>query len=378
MAARRRRKQRRPPHEQPASAGRRRDRRDARAPCSRPGSRPGAVDYVNLHGTATPTNDAAEDLAVLQRIRRRAAVQFDQGRDRPYAGCGRRRRGGDLDAGAAAPGHPGRRQPAQAPDPALQLRLRGRSRGRRGCAWWPAIRSASAAAMPACCSGPPHEGSGAAARATASGRNGRPGDGGTGTRRGRCSPSRAAGSTRRTVLPAPQRLPPAERRRAGEIVKLSIAVAEQACAAAGARSGDARHGLQRIDRRRQQLPCAVRGACRRRPAGLADPLHQFGPQRRRRLLAHRDRIAGAVDQPVRVRRELRRRPARSGGAMRRRSAGRCCWSPPMSPIPSRCTACGRSPTPSAWRCCSRRSSGAAGHRRARTAARRRGDVVALR
>ncbi|WP_418319450.1 beta-ketoacyl synthase chain length factor [Piscinibacter sakaiensis] len=35
-----------------------------------------------------------------------------------------------------------------------------------------------------------------------------------------------------TVLPAPQRLPAAERRRAGEIVKLSLAVADQACTAA--------------------------------------------------------------------------------------------------------------------------------------------------
>ncbi len=38
---------------------------------------------------------------------------------------------------------------------------------------------------------------------------------------------------RPTVLPAPQRLPPAERRRAGEIIKLSIAIADQACSVAG-------------------------------------------------------------------------------------------------------------------------------------------------
>ncbi len=35
-----------------------------------------------------------------------------------------------------------------------------------------------------------------------------------------------------TVLPVPQRLPPAERRRAGNIVKLALAVADQACSAA--------------------------------------------------------------------------------------------------------------------------------------------------
>ena len=41
-----------------------------------------------------------------------------------------------------------------------------------------------------------------------------------------------------TVLNAPQLLPPAERRRAGTIVKLSLNVAEQACAAAGASPGE--------------------------------------------------------------------------------------------------------------------------------------------
>lgn len=38
-----------------------------------------------------------------------------------------------------------------------------------------------------------------------------------------------------TVLPPPARLPPAERRRSGAIVKLSLAVADQACAMAGQR-----------------------------------------------------------------------------------------------------------------------------------------------
>ncbi|MEO8278603.1 MAG: beta-ketoacyl synthase chain length factor [Ideonella sp.] len=37
-----------------------------------------------------------------------------------------------------------------------------------------------------------------------------------------------------TVLPAPQRLQAAERRRAGDLVKLALAIADQACAAAGA------------------------------------------------------------------------------------------------------------------------------------------------
>jgi hypothetical protein len=42
-----------------------------------------------------------------------------------------------------------------------------------------------------------------------------------------------AWTRRPTVVPAPMILPPAERRRAGAIVKLSLAVAEQACSASG-------------------------------------------------------------------------------------------------------------------------------------------------
>ena len=52
---------------------------------------PGDIDYVNLHGTATPSNDASEDRAVSARVRHRDAVQLDQGRDRPHARRGRRR-----------------------------------------------------------------------------------------------------------------------------------------------------------------------------------------------------------------------------------------------------------------------------------------------
>lgn len=43
----------------------------------------------------------------------------------------------------------------------------------------------------------------------------------------------ASWSSQPTVIAAPSRLPPAERRRSGAIVKLSIGVAEQACAMAG-------------------------------------------------------------------------------------------------------------------------------------------------
>ena len=55
------------------------------------GLQPADIDYINLHGTATPSNDAAEGKAVAALFGDRYAVQFHQGRDRPHAGRGRRR-----------------------------------------------------------------------------------------------------------------------------------------------------------------------------------------------------------------------------------------------------------------------------------------------
>jgi hypothetical protein len=67
-----------------------------------------------------------------------------------------------------------------------------------------------------------------------------------------------------------------------------------------------------VRRRRPQLPRALPGA-RRGPRDLADALRQLGAQRRRRLLEHRDG-AVAVERAVRVRREFRRGSARGAGA----------------------------------------------------------------
>ena len=73
-----------------------------------------SIDYINLHGTATPNNDAAEDRAVCAVFGNDTAVQLDQGRHRPHARRCRRRRGRDQPARAAARVHPRRPEPAHA------------------------------------------------------------------------------------------------------------------------------------------------------------------------------------------------------------------------------------------------------------------------
>jgi 3-oxoacyl-[acyl-carrier-protein] synthase-1 len=45
----------------------------------RAGLQPDAVDYVNLHGTATPSNDAAEDAAVVQMFGDRVPCSSTKG-----------------------------------------------------------------------------------------------------------------------------------------------------------------------------------------------------------------------------------------------------------------------------------------------------------
>ena len=65
------------------------------------GLAPADIDYINLHGTATPANDAAEGTAVAALFGDARALQLDQGRDRPHAGRGRRHRSRHLRAGTA-------------------------------------------------------------------------------------------------------------------------------------------------------------------------------------------------------------------------------------------------------------------------------------
>ena len=78
---------------------RRRDRTAAgaaqamRAALTAAGLAPSQIDYINLHGTATPANDIAEDSALLDVFDGRVVMLLDKGLHGAYAGRGRYRRG---------------------------------------------------------------------------------------------------------------------------------------------------------------------------------------------------------------------------------------------------------------------------------------------
>ena len=80
------------------------------------------IDYINLHGTATPSNDRGRNQGCRGSVRFGHAVQFHQRRDRAHAGRGGWPGGRDLRAGAAERPVAGRTEHAATrPDPAVEL-----------------------------------------------------------------------------------------------------------------------------------------------------------------------------------------------------------------------------------------------------------------
>jgi 3-oxoacyl-[acyl-carrier-protein] synthase-1 len=201
------------------------------------GLAPGQVDYLNLHGTGTPGNDAAEDKAVRAVFGDALPCSSTKG----YTGHTLGAAGGveaalsmiSLQHGLAPAGlH------LRTPDPALGVNYLREplERPLRVVA----SNSFGFGGSNACLV------FGTAADAAASGAAGRPmttavvhgigllGPGLADWASGRAALADPAGWTLApTAVPAPARLPPTERRRAGAVVKASIVVADQAVAEAG-------------------------------------------------------------------------------------------------------------------------------------------------
>ncbi len=146
-----------------------------------------------------------------------------------------------------------------------------------------------------------------------------------------------------TVIPSPQRLPPAERRRAGNVIKASIAVADEALAASGLDAS----ALPTVftsstgDPLNCHLLCEALATTERMvsPTRFTNSVHNaaagywhIAAQSRQpsTSLAAFDAsfAAGLLEAAVQV--QARKR--------------RCCSSPATCRTPSRCTRCGRSMT----------------------------------
>ena len=262
-----------------------------------------------------------------------AAVQFHQGRDRPYAGRRRRRRGGDLRAGAVARLH------------ARQRQHRARSiRRSRSTTCWPPRTGAAARAeqflwlrrqqlQPGLRSGRDERGA-----AVGLDRRHRPvsapGLPDWPAARGR--PARRAGLRRApTVLPAPAAAAPGR------------AAPRQPRHQARARASGSRPWRRRPARMPPRWPrCSPPPAATATTARTLRALASRRPRRSRRrastirCITRRPatgaspRGAMAPSQVVcALRRQLRRRPAGSAGAGRGRGACRSCWSPTTASIP---------------------------------------------
>ena len=134
--------------------------------------------------------------------------------------------------------------------------------------------------------------------------------------RGEGARGRSAGQAARARDPGPGRAAPRARQRRPRAARWP----PTRCAMpAATRRRCRRSSPRRTATSRSTTTCARRW--RRSRRDLADPLPQLGAQRRRRLLDHRHRLPRRQHRAHRLRRQLRRRPARGGDAVRGRRAG---------------------------------------------------------
>ena len=153
-----------------------------------------------------------------------------------------------------------------------------------------------------------------------------------------CCAASGLRTARRPCCRRRRSLPAAERRRASRVVKLALArrprgrrrrraPTPRTLATVFTASGGDGHNCHALcetlaSADRQMSPTRFHNSVHNAAAGY------WG------IATRRD---GAVASPVRLRRQLRRRPAGGAGAGRASTASRCCWSPTTRPTRSRCT-----------------------------------------
>ena len=336
-AARLRRVERRAPHVDaaPEGLGAERALDDALA---RAGIDAGAVDHINLHGTASAKNDEVEAALVARRFPATTHASSTKGvTGHTLGAAGHRRGGGDACSRSSTACGPG---PSTRASSTPRAGRSCASRAQRRCASRSATRSASAATTAF---------SSSATRRAARERDARAAPGGTlfvdgiallgadaarlGARARRVPRRGGAARDAGEARPRPRSSPPPSaaraRHRRARARGRAAAVRESGLAAATLPSVfTSAHG----DLAGQRLH--VRDARERADADLADQVPQLGAQRRRRLLDDRDRLPRASTA-------LTAFDASFGAGMLEAAsqcqadARRCCWSRSTSRRPAR-------------------------------------------